>query len=87
MNKIIRFIMSVLVLLVMVQSVFSQSPKRTVNVGYFEGGDYFLHKTIMGELRKHLENMSSEEYEIVFDPFGYRTAEWNAAPWPGTWPG
>ncbi|RKX22702.1 MAG: hypothetical protein DRP51_01910, partial [Candidatus Zixiibacteriota bacterium] len=57
MNKIIRFIMSVLVLLVMVQSVFSQSPKRTVNVGYFEGGDYFLHKTIMGELRKHLENM------------------------------
>lgn len=77
MNKFVKFIISILVLLVIVQSAFPQSSKRTINVGYFEGGEYYLHKTIMSELRKHLENMSNENYEIVFDPYGYRTAEWN----------
>ena len=80
MNKIIGYIMFALALLAMVQSADSQSSKRTINIGYFEAGDYLLHKAIMGELRNHLENMSNqnnENIEIVFDPYGYRTAEWN----------
>jgi len=80
MNKIIRYMVLTLVLLATAQTAYPQSSKRTINVGYFEGGDYYLHKTVMSELRKHLENMSNENnenIEIVFDPYGYRTAEWN----------
>ncbi len=77
MSRLFKYLVLALILLAIVQPVYSQTSKRTINVGYFEGGNYFLHKTIMSELRKHLENMSNEEYEIVFDPYGYGTAEWN----------
>jgi len=77
MNRFFKYVILAIFLLLLVQSAFSQTAKRTINIGYFEGGDYFLHKIIMGELRKHLENMSNDNIEIVFDPYGYRTAEWN----------
>ncbi|MCP4704407.1 MAG: TolC family protein, partial [candidate division Zixibacteria bacterium] len=77
MSKLIRFLILTLVLIAVVQPAFSQSSKRTINIGYFEGGDYLIHKAIMGELRKHLENLSDDNIEIAFDPYGYRTAEWN----------
>jgi len=77
MHKILIYILSFLLIILFPGTAHPQGGKRTINVGYFEGGAYFLHKAIMGELREYLDNLSGEQYEIVFDPFGYKSAEWN----------
>jgi len=55
----------------------THAAKRTITIGYFEAGDYFVHKVLMNELRRHLEKLSNDEYEFVFDPYAYKSAEWN----------
>lgn len=77
MSRFLRYIIPLLFLMVVYHTAYGQGTKKTITVGYFEAGDYFLHKVIMGELRKHLEKLSNDDYEIVFDPYAYKTAEWN----------
>jgi outer membrane protein TolC/ABC-type uncharacterized transport system substrate-binding protein len=77
MNKYWIHILSILFIVLITGTACPQGTKKTINVGYFEGGAYFLHKAIMGELREYLDKLSGEEFEIAFDPFGYKSAEWN----------
>jgi len=44
---------------------------------YFEAGSYYLHSVISREYKRHLEYLSGDSLDFVFEPYGYRSAEWD----------
>lgn len=58
-------------------TVNSQTDIKAVRIGYFESGPYYMHKLMMNDLHRYLENMSGESFRIIFEPFAFRSAEWN----------
>ncbi|UCD93655.1 MAG: TolC family protein, partial [Candidatus Zixiibacteriota bacterium] len=74
-KKILFF---VLIAFVTVSSVFgSPSNRKVVRVGYFEAGSYFIHKVMLGEIKGFLAKMKGDDVDIIFEPYGYKSAEWN----------
>jgi outer membrane protein TolC/ABC-type uncharacterized transport system substrate-binding protein len=70
-------ILAVVLALACASGAFGAREKRSVRVAYFEGGNYFLHKATMSELRSALENMAGDSVEIIYLPDAYFTAGWN----------
>ncbi|MFH2034796.1 MAG: TolC family protein [Candidatus Zixiibacteriota bacterium] len=59
-------------------SLFAQKDKAPIQIGYFEAGQYYTHKLVYREISDFLhENESELNREIQFNPYGYRTAEWD----------
>ncbi|UCD16713.1 MAG: TolC family protein [Candidatus Zixiibacteriota bacterium] len=50
---------------------------KTVRFSYFEPGPYYLHKVVSREFKKQLEIFKGDSLEIYFEPYGYRSAEWD----------
>ncbi len=67
----------VILVALFVLSVQAVPAKRTVRIGYFEGGTYLMHKVVMGEIRHNLERMAGDSIDIVYVPNGYFSAEWD----------
>jgi len=53
------------------------SAKKTVRLGYFEGGSYFMHKVTMTELRNDLDRMAGDSIDIIYLPDAYQSARWD----------
>lgn len=64
------------IILILSLSVYSQETTKTIRIGYFEGGAYFLHKTMLREVKSFLESMIDTNFEIIYEPYGYKSAEW-----------
>lgn len=58
-------------------TAYGGQAKKTIKIGYFEGGTYFMHKSIMGEIRHNLESMAGDSLDIFYVPDGYFSAEWD----------
>jgi len=66
----------IMILAVTAWAVDSQSAIKTVKVGYFEAGPYYIHKVTLGEVKEYLEGMKGDSIEIIFEPYAYQSAEW-----------
>jgi len=60
-----------------IMTAYPQQGKKVVRIGYFEGGTYFMHKAMMGEIRHDLESMAGDSLDILYAPNGYFSAEWD----------
>lgn len=52
---------------------------RTVRLAYFEAGDYPQHRTLQLEYRKELSRLAPPGLDIIYPPYGYKTAAWDRA--------
>lgn len=50
---------------------------NTVRFAYFEAGDYYLNKVFSREFKEQLQLIKTDSLDIVFEPYGYQSAEWN----------
>jgi outer membrane protein TolC len=66
-----------LILLMFAAYTGSLRARIIVRIGYFEGGPYFLHKAMFNEVKEYLETMKSDDIEIIYEPSGYFSAEWD----------
>ncbi|MEW5925084.1 MAG: hypothetical protein AB1746_13950, partial [Candidatus Zixiibacteriota bacterium] len=74
MKKIVLYIFALALLSASV--VFAQNAKRVIKVGYFEAGQYFSHKILSTAIKDALDEMAGDSLDFIFDPTGYRSAEW-----------
>ncbi len=74
-----RVLPFVFLFLLLVGTAKAADAKKIYQIGYFEGGDYYLHKLFLDELRKNLELRGSDSLGIQFYPQGYFSAEWDRA--------
>lgn len=58
-------------------SAFAQHSDKTFRVAYFEGGPYFIHKMMLAEVKDFFDEMNKDSVELIFEPYGYFSAEWN----------
>ncbi len=58
-------------------SLTAQAEKKTLHFAYFEAGDYYLNKAFSREFKDQLNLIKPDSIEIVFEPYGYTTAEWD----------
>ncbi len=56
-------------------SLFAQN-KKTVRIGYFEPGQYFMTKVLMGEVHTLIDRIQGDSLEILFEPYAFKSAEW-----------
>jgi outer membrane protein TolC len=70
---LIVFCLSIFIL---IAAGHAQGTKTTYRIGYFEGGPFFSHKAIMGEIREYLDYLNNDTLEIIFEPYAYKSAEW-----------
>lgn len=54
----------------------AQNTRRIIRMGYFEGGPYYSHKVLNNAIKSELEQMAGDSLDFVFEPQGYRSAEW-----------
>jgi len=69
-------LLTIILALVIYFPATSQTARKTVAIGYFEGGDYFSHKLMMREVRERLDTLNDDTLEIYFEPEAYKSAEW-----------
>jgi len=78
--KQFRYILLVVSILLMPLYLFAQNNSEPIQIGYFEAGEYFTHKLIYREISSYLHEQEGKlKQEVQFNPFGYRTAEWDRA--------
>lgn len=76
----IRWLMTSLMILFLIagnitaQNTASPKPFR---FAYFEAGQYYLHSVITREFKQHLAYFIGDSLAFVFEPYGYRSAEWD----------
>ena len=64
-------------LVVPVVLVTSVSAGDTFRIGFFEGGAYPAHTEFRNFYREQLKAMAPAGFEVVFDPDGFQSAEWD----------
>ena len=71
-KKCVLILISILILI-------SASPAfalKTLRVGYFEPGQYYMTKVMMSEIHEILEQESGDSVSFLFEPYAYKSAEW-----------
>ncbi len=51
--------------------------EKTIRFAYFEAGDYYLNKVFSREFKEQLRLLKPDSLEIIFEPYGYQSAEWD----------
>ncbi len=70
-----RIIYSLLILLLLLISIPGQA--KTINIGYFEPGQYYSHKVLLSQVKNYLDLLKDDTLELIFEPYAYRSAEWD----------
>ncbi len=55
----------------------AETSQKIFQIGYFEGGPYFFHKLLLGDINRYLDLKNSDSLKIQFYPDGYFSAEWD----------
>lgn len=72
-----RRITRLLIVLVSVLIANAALAKETIRLGYIEGGKYPIHDAVRTEFQKQLQLNMPDSLEIIFDPSGFRSANWH----------
>lgn len=60
-------------------SISFGTTRKTVKIGYFEAGPYYIHKLSLREVKNSLEIIKPDSLELIYEPYAYRSAGWDRA--------